>query len=117
MAENNIRRPARPIQGIRCADEAWLQLRRAIADEILGKLPPILPLPQISVQLSIPPADIRRGLADGTIVTTVVDEVVHMVCDASHVFLRQQSKIRLPLPESLRPVGAASTQKIRESIL
>jgi hypothetical protein len=104
-------------RGIRRSDATWLDLRKAIAEEIIGKLPATLPVEQIALRLSIPPADIRRGLANGTIVTTIADGTLHMVCDASHVFLQQQSKIRLPLPESLRPVGAASTLRVRESIL
>jgi hypothetical protein len=87
----------------RRADSAWLRLRLAITDEIIGKLPAVLEVDNIPNELGIPLADVHRAVQLGTIVTTTIAGKLHMISDASHSFLREQSRIRLPLPQSLRP--------------
>lgn len=88
------------------ADAAWRRLRQAIAEEIVGKLPHVLEVEEIPIRLSIPRAEVQRGLDDGSIVTTKISGKLHMVCGASREFLQAQTRIRLPLPETLRPIGA-----------
>ncbi|WP_431277125.1 hypothetical protein [Leifsonia poae] len=98
-------------------ERAWRRLRQAIVDEILDKLPSTVPLDDIPATLSIPPEAVRAGLMSGTLVGVIVGDRLHMKCDESAVFLREQTTLRLPLPESLRPTGAASTLHVREPIL
>jgi hypothetical protein len=87
------------------ADLAWLRVRQAMTDEIIGNLPPVLDLEEVPSRLNIPMADVQRGLDNGSIITTLVAGRLHLVCEASHEFLQEQGRIRMPLPESLRPLG------------
>lgn len=84
-------------------EEAWKQLRAAIAEDLIGKLPESIPLTRIPSLLHVPGTEVRRAVADGAIAVARVGGVRCMITSQSREFLASESRIRLPLPEHLNP--------------